>query len=76
MTRQTMLRRLQSVLFPWPRRDERQAAINQARRDRERSRRDAEHAARVETQIRSMVAQNHFAAAITEQILARHRGAC
>jgi hypothetical protein len=70
-----MLRMLRSALLPWPERGERQAAIDKARRDKERSRRQVEHAVREEETIRAMVAQNHFAAAITEQILARHRGA-
>lgn len=66
--------RLMSLILPWPARAQRQAAIDSARREKERSRASAAHAEVLEGQVRRMAAQNHFAASIAEQIIRHHKG--
>lgn len=58
--------------FPWPGRHDRHAAIASARREKERSQAGAAQADTLRRQIETMREQNHFAAAIAEQIIARH----
>ena len=68
------LRRLMSMLLPWPSRQQRQEAISDAQREKERSRSSALHAAAIEQEITRMAEVNHFAASIAEQIMRRHTG--
>jgi hypothetical protein len=58
--------------FPWPRRAERKRRIEQARAGARASRHQADRAARIERDLRRIVEENHFAAAIAEQIIRRH----
>lgn len=60
------------LLFPWPSRGHRKAAIKRAREQAQASREQAGRAASVERSIAEMAARNGFAAAIAEQIAARH----
>lgn len=64
--------RVMGLLFPWPSRRHRKAAIADATAQAERSRLQAGRAAAVERSIAEMAARNGFAAAIAEQITARH----
>lgn len=73
MTRSKLLRKIHSVLLPWPHPDERKAAIEQARQGKERSVRQARDAADVEAQIRWIAERNHIAAKIAETVIARHQ---
>jgi hypothetical protein len=66
------LRRLPSMPFPWPGKTSRHAAIAAARRERLRSRGDAERADILKRQIEAMRQQNHFAALLTDDIVRRH----
>jgi hypothetical protein len=68
-----LLRKAGAVLFPWPGRDERLASIQCAQREKQRSRDGAARAAVLERQIHRLAEENHFAMAITDQIIARHR---
>lgn len=68
------VRRAVEAILPWPSRRNRRAAITAARGEKETSRRSAAHAADVRGAIDRLAAENHFAAAIAEQIIARHRG--
>jgi hypothetical protein len=67
-------RRAVSILLPWPRKDERRKAVHAARQERLRSEQGAAYAEQVRQDIERMAATNHFAAAIAEQIIDRHRG--
>ena len=62
------LRRAAGVIFPWPPKHERQAAIAQAARSKEHAREAARKAQAVERQITRMAAENHLAEAIAMQI--------
>lgn len=68
-----LLGRVMGVLFPWPSRHQRQEAVSDARREKERSRSSAAHAAAVERDITRMAEANHFAQAIAEQIIRGRR---
>lgn len=68
-----LFRKAGAVLFPWPGRDERLASIQRARREKEYSLGRAAHAVAIERQIERLAEENHFAAAIAEQIIARHK---
>lgn len=72
-TVQGILGRLARMLFPWPRRHVRHAAIAAAREQKERSQRGAADAHAITAQIERLAAENHFAARIAEQLVARHR---
>jgi hypothetical protein len=61
------------MLFPWPHRAERTAAVNAAAAEKDRSCRDAAAAAKLERQIRTMAQENHFAEVLASQIITRHR---
>jgi hypothetical protein len=63
------------MLLPWPARRQRQEAISDARREKERSQSSARHAATIEQDIARMAERNHFASSIAEQIMQQHRGA-
>ena len=52
------------MLFPWPGRPQRQDAIAAAEREKHRSQAAAGRAALVETEIRRLADQNHWAAAV------------
>ena len=67
------LRRTAHLLLPWPARHERKAAIGAARARKERSQAGAARARVITRDIERMAAENHFAQAITEDIIARHR---
>jgi hypothetical protein len=58
--------------FPWPDKDSRHAAIAAARRQKERSQAGAARAEALRRQIEEMREQNHFASALTDQIIRRH----
>lgn len=60
------------MLLPWASRQQRQEAISDARREKERSRSSAARAAMIERDIERMASVNHFAAAIAETITQRH----
>jgi len=62
-----------SVLLPWPTRHQRQEAISDARREKERSQSSAVHAAVIERDIERMAEANHFADIIISQIMQQHR---
>lgn len=66
--------RLMSMIFPWPARAQRLAAISHARDQKERSRQGASHAAAIERDIERIRQENHFAARIAEQIIQGHGG--
>jgi hypothetical protein len=61
------------VIFPWPSRLERQAAVADARREKERSRSAAVHAAAIEQDITRLAAVNHFADAIAATLIQDHQ---
>jgi len=61
------------MLLPWAPRRQRQEAISDARREKERSRSSAMHAAVIERDIARMAEANHFAQVIAEQIMQQHR---
>lgn len=61
------------AIFPWPSRQQRQAAVAMARQEKERSRSAALHAAAIEQDITRMAAVNHFAAAIAATLVQDHR---
>jgi len=61
------------MIFPWPGSRERKAAVAAARQQKEHSLASAEHAAAVESQIRHLAGENHFADAITDQIISTYR---
>lgn len=63
--------RAMDMLFPWPSKGHRKAAIKRARDEAEASREQAGRAATVERSIAEMAARNGFAAAIAAQIAAR-----
>ena len=67
------LRKAARMLLPWPSRSERRDAIASAGREKRRSQASAAHAAGVERDIRRMAAENHFAAAIADQLARRRR---
>ena len=73
MRAREVLRRAAKVLRPWPVQRDRKAAISAARQEKEHSLARAEHAAEIEQQIRHLARDNHFAAAIAEQIISTHR---
>ena len=58
--------------FPWPTRAERKQRIEQARAGARAARHEADKAARLERELRRIVEENHFAAAIAQQIIRRH----
>lgn len=60
-------------MLPWPSRRQRKAAIAAARGEKETSRHAAARADALRTAISRMAADNHFAAAIAEDIIARHQ---
>ena len=60
--------------LPWPARHRRHAAIAAATAEKERSQEGAARADLLRVQIERLAGQNHFAAAIADQIVARHRG--
>lgn len=60
--------------FPWPGRTSRHEAIAAARAERRRSQAGAASAKVVRADIEAMWEQNHFAQAIAEDIIRRHRG--
>jgi len=62
------LRRVAGVVFPWPPKHERRAAIAQAARRKEHARAAARRAQAVERQITRMSEENHLAEAIAMQI--------
>jgi hypothetical protein len=62
-----------AALRPWPARHERKAAIAAATAEKERSRAAAARARAVQEQITRLARENHFALAITEQIIRGHR---
>ena len=62
-----------AMLFPWPGREQRQAAISHARDQKERSRSGAAHAAEIERDIMQMAERNHFSLLIAEEIKRQHR---
>jgi len=55
---------MMAVILPWPLRHQRQAAISDARDQKERSRAGAAHAAAIAQDIERIRRENHFAAAI------------
>ena len=63
------LRRLMTMLLPWPTRQQRREAIGRATAEKERSRAGAVHAAAIERDIERIRQENHFAAAIADQIM-------
>ena len=62
-------RKAARMLIPWTPRHVRREAIASATREKDQARVRAAHAAQIEQQIRRMAEENHFAAAIAEQIL-------
>lgn len=62
------------MLLPWPARRQRQEAISDARREKERSQSSAAHAAVIERDIARMAEHNHFAALLAEQIMQQRHG--
>lgn len=62
------------MLLPWPSRQHRQAAVDAARREKERSRAGAADAALIGASIERLAAQNHFAMLLAEQIMRQRRG--
>jgi hypothetical protein len=70
----TWLRKAVDVLLPWASRQQRQAAISDARREKERSLSSAVHAAVIERDIARMAEANHFSQIIADQIMQQHRG--
>lgn len=60
--------------MPWPGRHSRHQAIAAARGEKERSQASAAKAETIRRQIERMAADNHFAQAIAEDIIRRHRG--
>jgi hypothetical protein len=69
-----LLGRVTSLIFPWPSREQRRAAISHARDQKERSRVSASHATAIEQDIELMAQRNHFASIIAEQIMRQQRG--
>jgi hypothetical protein len=61
------------MLLPWPARRQRQEAISDARREKERSQSSARHAATIEQDIERIRQENHIAAAIAEHIMQGRR---
>jgi len=57
------------VIFPWPSRESRQAAIRDARREKERSQAGATLAAGVSAQIRQMTSEHDRAAAVAATVV-------
>lgn len=62
------------MLFPWPSRQQRLAAIGEARTEKEQSRARLAQAIGIERDIDRIRQQNHFAALIAEHLVQRHRG--
>lgn len=62
-----------AMLLPWPAREHRQAAVEAARAEKERSRKGAADAAVISAAIERLAAQNHFATLLAEQIVRQHR---
>lgn len=60
------------MLFPWPSKQERQAAISAARTEKEQSRDRLAHAAVIEHDINRIRQQNHFAGLIAEHLMRGH----
>jgi hypothetical protein len=60
-------------LFPWTSRDERQNEIMRARREKEKSQHAAVHARSIQRELNQIMAENHFAARIAEQIIRHDR---
>lgn len=67
------LRKVAAVVFPWPAKHERRAAIDAARTERERSEAAARRAGALQGQLRKIAADNHFSEAIVQQILRGHK---
>ena len=59
------------MLFPWPTRRERQAAIRAARAEKEQSRARLAHAAVIEHDIDRIRQENHFAQLIADHLTHR-----
>jgi hypothetical protein len=59
------------ALLPWPSRNERIAAIQAARHEKEHSKNLAAHAKKVEDQIQKIAKENHFADSIAQQLMRR-----
>lgn len=68
------LRKVTSVLLPWQSRHQRQEAISDARREKERSQSGARHAAAIQRDIERMAAVNHFADAIRASLIQGRQG--
>ena len=69
----TRIGRIMGAIFPWPSRQQRQAAVADARREKERSRSAAVHAAAIEQDITRLAEANHFAASIAATLVQNHR---
>lgn len=61
------------MLLPWPSRHQRREAISDARRQKERSRAGAAHAAGIERDIERIRRDDRIAADIAEQIMQGRR---
>jgi hypothetical protein len=61
------------MLLPWPPRYQRREAISDARREKERSRSSAAHAAVIGRDITRMAEANHFASILADEIMRQHR---
>jgi hypothetical protein len=59
-------------MFPWPARRDRRAAVGAARAEHEASREQAAAARKLRQQIDRLAAANHYAQAITDQIVQGH----
>lgn len=66
-------RKLEAMIFPWPAKHEREAAIARARHDKEQAQAQANQAGAVSKQIRRMADENHFAQRIADQIMRGYR---
>lgn len=67
------IRKVMSMLLPWQLRHQRQAAISDARREKEQSRAAAAHAEAIRQDIERMAAVNHFADAIRASLIQGRR---
>ena len=61
------------MIFPWPGSRERKAAVTAAQQEKEHSQACARQAAGIEQEIRHLARVNHFADAITDQIITTYR---
>ncbi len=67
------LGRLMAMIFPWPARHQRQAAVAAAAAEKDRSRSSAARAAVIQQDIERMAAVNHFAERIRASLIQGHR---